>query len=78
MAVERHLGDGGIDTVFEMEISTNRPDAMNHYGVAREASALYNVPLKADCAETACSQGGVAGVTITVGDGRFVRDSRRA
>ncbi len=29
-----------------MEIGTNRPDAMNHYGVAREASALYNLPLK--------------------------------
>jgi phenylalanyl-tRNA synthetase beta chain len=29
-----------------MEIGTNRPDAMNHYGVAREAAALYKVPLK--------------------------------
>jgi phenylalanyl-tRNA synthetase beta chain len=36
-------GDGAI---FEMEITTNRPDAMNHYGVARECSALYNLPLK--------------------------------
>src|SRR5947209_3270954 len=33
-------------TIFEMEITTNRPDAMNHYGVARECSALYDVPLK--------------------------------
>ena len=37
----------GADTVFEMEIGTNRPDAMNHYGVAREAAAIYDVPLKA-------------------------------
>ena len=29
-----------------MEIGTNRPDAMNHYGVAREAAAFYAVPLK--------------------------------
>jgi phenylalanyl-tRNA synthetase beta chain len=36
----------GADTVFEMEIGTNRPDAMNHYGVAREAAAVYDVPLK--------------------------------
>jgi phenylalanyl-tRNA synthetase beta chain len=36
-------GDG---SVFEMEIGTNRPDAMNHYGVAREAAALYGVELK--------------------------------
>src|SRR5437868_12267854 len=33
-------------TIFEMEITTNRPDAMNHYGVARECSALYDLPLK--------------------------------
>jgi phenylalanyl-tRNA synthetase beta chain len=32
--------------VFEMEIGTNRPDAMNHYGVAREAAAVYDLPLK--------------------------------
>jgi phenylalanyl-tRNA synthetase beta chain len=28
-----------------MEIGTNRPDAMNHFGVAREASVIYNLPL---------------------------------
>ena len=36
----------GADTVFEMEIGTNRPDAMNHYGVAREAAAVYDLALK--------------------------------
>ena len=36
----------GADTVFEMEIGTNRPDAMNHYGVAREAAAIYDLQLK--------------------------------
>ncbi len=45
VAVEGISGDGD-STVFEMEITTNRPDAMNHYGVAREASALYDLPLK--------------------------------
>jgi len=45
MGVEGISGDGE-NTVFEMEIGTNRPDAMNHYGVAREASAIYDVPLK--------------------------------
>ena len=33
-------------TVYEMDLTTNRVDAMNHYGVAREASAIYNVELK--------------------------------
>src|SRR6202050_3564076 len=45
VAVEGISGSGA-DTVFEMEIGTNRPDAMNHYGVAREAAAIYDVPLK--------------------------------
>jgi phenylalanyl-tRNA synthetase beta chain len=36
----------GADTVFEMEIGTNRPDAMNHYGIAREAAAIYDLRLK--------------------------------
>jgi len=33
--------------LFEMDITTNRVDAMNHYGVAREAAAIYNLPLPA-------------------------------
>src|SRR5580704_17727863 len=41
------ISRSGADTVFEMEIGTNRPDAMNHYGVAREAAAIYDLPLKA-------------------------------
>jgi phenylalanyl-tRNA synthetase beta chain len=45
IAVEGSSAEGP-NTVFEMEIGTNRPDAMNHYGVAREAAALYGVPLK--------------------------------
>jgi phenylalanyl-tRNA synthetase beta chain len=45
IAVEGISGEGDA-TVFEMEITTNRPDAMNHYGVAREVSALYDLPLK--------------------------------
>ena len=46
IAVESISGEGK-STVFEMEIGTNRPDAMNHYGVAREASVIYNLPLRA-------------------------------
>jgi phenylalanyl-tRNA synthetase beta chain len=45
IAVEAISGSGA-DTVFEMEIGTNRPDAMNHHGVAREAAAIYDLPLK--------------------------------
>jgi phenylalanyl-tRNA synthetase beta chain len=34
--------DGAL---FDMDITTNRVDAMNHYGVAREVATIYNVPL---------------------------------
>jgi phenylalanyl-tRNA synthetase beta chain len=69
IAVEGISGEGD-STVFEMEIGTNRPDAMNHYGVAREASAFYDVPLK-PIAPKLPAAGGLAGVTITVEDGRY-------
>jgi phenylalanyl-tRNA synthetase beta chain len=46
IAVESVNGEGD-ETIFEMDITTNRPDAMNHYGVARECSAIYDLPLKA-------------------------------
>ena len=45
LGVEGKSGSGS-DLIFEMEIGTNRPDAMNHYGVAREAAAIYDRPLK--------------------------------
>lgn len=45
LGVEGIFGEGAR-TVFDVEITTNRPDAMNHYGVARECSAIYNVPLR--------------------------------
>jgi phenylalanyl-tRNA synthetase beta chain len=32
-------------SLFDMDITTNRVDAMNHYGIAREAAAIYNVAL---------------------------------
>src|SRR5579875_3279599 len=40
------LGDGN-GHLFEMDITTNRVDAMNHFGIAREAAAIYNLPLAA-------------------------------
>src|SRR6476620_11995388 len=45
VAIEGFYGQGQ-DLAYEAEITTNRPDAMNHYGVAREASAIYDVDLK--------------------------------
>ena len=39
-------GAGSLGSLFDMDITTNRVDAMNHYGVAREVAAIYDVPLK--------------------------------
>jgi len=39
------LGEGN-GHLFEMDITTNRVDAMNHYGIAREAATIYNLPLE--------------------------------
>ena len=63
------ISGAGADMVFEMEIGTNRPDAMNHYGVAREAAAIYDVALKpitphlpsAAKAGSSAASGGAAG-----------------
>ncbi len=35
----------GNGLLYEMDITTNRVDAMNHYGVAREAAAIYGLTL---------------------------------
>jgi len=32
-------------SLYEMDITTNRVDAMNHYGIAREAAAIYGLQL---------------------------------
>jgi phenylalanyl-tRNA synthetase beta chain len=45
IAVESVQEENGT-TVYEMDLTTNRVDAMNHYGVAREAAAIYDIELK--------------------------------
>ena len=42
-AIER----AGDEIVLELDITTNRVDCMNVYGVAREVAALYGLPLRA-------------------------------
>ncbi len=67
IAVESISGDGK-NAVFEMEIGTNRPDAMNHYGVAREASVIYNLPLRAVDSKLPGAPGN-SGFAIEIADG---------
>ena len=36
----------GTDLLFELDLTTNRPDCLSHVGVAREVSALYRKSLR--------------------------------
>jgi phenylalanyl-tRNA synthetase beta chain len=40
------LETDGKDAVLDLDITTNRVDAMNVYGLAREVSVMYGLPLK--------------------------------
>ncbi len=40
------IGRWDGDCVFDLEVTTNRPDCLSHYGVAREVSTWYRKPLK--------------------------------
>src|SRR6266849_1228605 len=42
---------GGIEkgphgAVIDAEVSSNRPDCLGHYGIAREVGAIFKLPLK--------------------------------
>jgi phenylalanyl-tRNA synthetase beta chain len=41
--VHEALGEG--DTIFDLEITPNRPDALSHLGLARELAAWFKLPL---------------------------------
>ena len=47
IAVEGEFEAACGGALYEMDITTNRVDAMNHYGVAREAAAIYGLKLAA-------------------------------
>jgi phenylalanyl-tRNA synthetase beta chain len=76
IAVEGEFDAACGGAMYEMDITTNRVDAMNHYGVAREAAAIYNVALAAipeTAALVAAKDGEAFPVKIEAADlcGRF-------
>ncbi len=38
--------NGPHGAVIDAEVSSNRPDCLSHYGIAREVSAIFKLPLK--------------------------------
>src|ERR1039458_162714 len=65
IAIEGSFGEGDDET-WEAEITTNRVDAMNHYGIAREVSAIYDLDLAPIAPKL--SESGPANVSIAIDD----------
>jgi phenylalanyl-tRNA synthetase beta chain len=40
------IENGAHGAVIDAEVSSNRPDCLAHYGIAREVGAIYKLPLK--------------------------------
>lgn len=57
---------GEKDSVFELEITPNRPDLLSHLGVARELGVLLNLPLKKP--QTKKVEGSFDCIPVTVHD----------
>ena len=55
---------GKADTIFELEITSNRPDLLSHWGVARELGALLNKPVKLPAIKDIPGQGKALEVEI--------------
>ena len=65
IAIEGYFGEGD-DQTWEAEITTNRVDAMNHYGVAREVSAIDDLDLRPVAPKLSAS--GAANFNIEIED----------
>jgi phenylalanyl-tRNA synthetase beta chain len=59
--------NGAHGAVIDAEVSSNRPDSLSHYGIAREVGAIYKLPLKAVAqAKLAESTGAKVGDAVRV------------
>jgi len=76
VAVEGISGEGD-NTVYEMEITTNRPDAMNHYWRGSRGLGALRSAAQSDRAEAAAFAG-KSDVTIDIQSPACVHASRRA
>ncbi len=59
----------GDDWVFDVEVTTNRPDCLSHYGVAREIATLFRKPLKRpNLAVKESAQAAAGAISIEIAD----------
>ena len=61
------------DTVFEINVTANRPDALGHIGLAREIAALYEFPFQVPSPSTAAGTSTATRDLVTI----VVEDSER-
>ncbi|HEV2246372.1 MAG TPA: phenylalanine--tRNA ligase subunit beta, partial [Terriglobia bacterium] len=57
----------GEDVVFDVEVTSNRPDCLSHYGIAREVAALYRkrlATLEFTCKEISAPASAEASIEI--------------
>jgi phenylalanyl-tRNA synthetase beta chain len=59
-----HIEKVAGDSVFELEITPNRPDCLSMLGIARELSAIFNKPLKSPFKKFPAPKASRAAVTI--------------
>lgn len=72
---------GKADTLFDLELTPNRPDLMSHLGVARELSVLLNLPLKNNMPQHIKGRGKSLKINLLAGEegcprynGRIIRN----
>lgn len=75
---------GKADSLFDLEITSNRPDLLSHLGVARELAALLNKPVKMPAIKDLPGEGKALNVEIKNAEacpryiGRVIRGVKNA
>ena len=75
---------GKADSLFDLEITSNRPDLLSHLGVARELAALLNKPVKMPAIKDLPGEGKALNVEIKNAEacpryiGRIIRGVKNA
>ena len=62
------VGGAGEDAVLDLEITTNRPDCLSVFGVAREVSTIYDTPLRPPDRGNHSNTGSKTAVDVTLED----------
>lgn len=77
LAVE-YVEAAGTDTLYDIDVTTNRVDAMNHLGIARELAAIFDRPLTLPAAAPPeVEEPATGAIRVVLEDGRCPRFAAR-